>query len=104
MHTRDAERISTDLKLRFPCRNTFYSGTVTNLSENGMFINADISFPIKSSFEVFVQLKNEKLNVPVKIVRIVKSGGFYEGMGVKILNLPKKYLELLIKLNLSSQS
>jgi hypothetical protein len=104
MEKRDFKRIPANLILRFPSCNTFNSGTLTNLSANGMYISADMSFPIKSTFSVFVQLKNEILKVRVKIVRIVKSGNFYEGMGVMILNQQKKYLELLIKLNGSSQS
>ena len=100
MEKRGFDRIHIYLSSRFPCGNTFCSGTVTNLSENGMFINAEIYFPVKTKFEVLVQLKDEILKIPVKIVRIVKSGNIYEGMGVKLLNLPKKYLELLIKLNL----
>jgi hypothetical protein len=104
MEKRDFKRIPANLILRFPSINTFDSGTLTNLSANGMYIKTDICFPIRSRFAVLVQLKDEILKVPVKIVRIVKSGDFYEGMGVKIVNQSKKYLELLIKLNFSSQS
>ena len=104
MEKRDFKRIPTSLILRFPSCNTFTSGSLTNLSASGMYIEADVCFPIKSKFNVLVQLKDEILKVPVKIVRLVKSGNFYEGIGVKILNQPKKYLELLMKLNVSSQS
>ena len=104
MQKRTSERIAANLKLRYSCCNFFYSGTVMNLSGNGMFINSDISFPIKSSFEVFIQWKDGILKVPVKITRIVKAGNFYEGMGVKLLSIPKKYLELLINVNLSSEA
>lgn len=104
MEKRDFKRIPANLILRFPSSNTLNSGTLTNLSANGMYIKAEMSFPIKSRFAVLVQLKDEILKVPVKIVRIVKSGNFYEGMGVMILNQQKKYLELLMKLNCNSQS
>jgi hypothetical protein len=104
MPKRESERIPSNVALRFPCLNTFYSGTVRNLSENGMFINAEIGFPIESRFEVLLKMKEDILKVPVKIVRIVKSGDTYEGMGVKFLKLPEKYLELLIKHTLGSLS
>ena len=104
MEKRTFKRIPANLVLRYPSCNTFNSGTLTDLSANGMYIKAEMRFPLKSRFSVFVQLKDEILKVRVKIVRIVKSGDFYKGMGVKILNLPKRYLELLIKLNLSSES
>ena len=75
-----------------------------NISGNGMYINSEMCFPIKSSFRVFIQLKDGILKVPVKIVRTVKSGNIYEGMGVKLLNLPKKYLELLSNKRFSDSS
>jgi hypothetical protein len=49
-------------------------------------------------------MKKDIFKVPVKLVRIVKSGDTYKGMGVKLLNLPEKYLELLIKQTLGSLS
>ncbi len=71
-----------------------------NLSENGMFISTGICSPIKTRFEVRVKLKDEILKVPVMNVRIEKSDDMYKGMGVKILSIPKKYLEFVIKLAL----
>ena len=104
MEKRDFQRIPANLILRFPSCNTFDSATLTNLSASGMYIKADVCFPIQSRFNVLVQLKDEILNVPVKIVRIVKSGNFYEGIGVKVLKQTNKYLDVLMKLNYSSQS
>jgi hypothetical protein len=103
MHKRDSERISANIPLRFPCCDTFNSGKATNLSGNGMYIDAEMCFPMKSSFEVLVELKDEILEIPVEIVRLSKKGNKYKGMGVALLSLPKKYLELLIKLKLGSQ-
>ena len=99
MEKRASKRVNEKLSVRFPGHNTFYSGTATDLSETGMFINSEIYFPIQSEFEMLVLLKEDVLRVPVKIARIVKTGDSYEGMGVEILNLPKKYLEHVIRLN-----
>ena len=104
MNKRDSERIPARLALRLPFANTFCSGTVINLSEDGMYINPETFAPLTSSFEVCVQLEDRTINVPVKIVRIVISGNTCEGIGVKLLNLSKEYLELLIKIRLGSQS
>ena len=100
MEKRASKRVNEKLSVRFPGRNTFYSGTATDLSETGMFINSEIYFPIQSEFEMLVLLKEDVLKVPVKIARIVKRDDSYDGMGVELLNLPKKYLEHLIKLNI----
>lgn len=99
MEKRASKRINEKLSVRFPGRNTFYSGTVTDLSETGMFIISEICFPIQSEFEIIVLLKEDVLRVSVKIIRIVKTGDIYEGMGVELLDLPKKYLEHVIRLN-----
>jgi hypothetical protein len=96
---RASKRVNEKLPVRFPGHNTFYSGTVTDLSETGMFINSEIYFPIQSEFEMIVLLKEDLLRVPVKIARIVKTGDIYVGMGVELLNLPKEYLEHVIRLN-----
>jgi hypothetical protein len=104
MEKRSSERTSYNLAVRFPCRDTLYTGTVTNFSDNGMYINTEISFPIQSRFEMLISLKKEIVKVPVKIVRLVKTGALYNGMGVELLNLPKKYFEYIIKLNFVFES
>jgi len=100
VHKRKSERIPVSLALRFPFSNTFIPGTVTDLSENGMFIDTELCFPLESKFEVLIKVKNEILAIPVQIVRIVKSNKRYQGMGVRIVNSPQKYLEFLGTLNL----
>jgi hypothetical protein len=97
MHKRNSERIPVNLALRFPFSNTFIPGTVTNLSVNGMFIDTELCFPLESKFEVLMKLKDEILAVPVQIARIVKSDNKYQGMGVRILHSPAKYLEFLAR-------
>ena len=104
MEKRASRRIHANLSLRYPCNNKFCYGTVTNLSENGMFIDTEMDFPVESKFDIFIHLKEDVLNVPVKISRLVKTGNIYNGMGVELLNLPKKYLQFLIKMNFDYQT
>ncbi|MEF9427569.1 MAG: PilZ domain-containing protein [Candidatus Mariimomonas ferrooxydans] len=100
MEKRISRRIPVKRLLRFPCCNTYHSGTVTNLSENGMFIHTMMCFPVQSKLELSIPLENEILKVPVKVNRIVKAGNVYDGMGVELMNLTKKYLKFIIKLNI----
>jgi hypothetical protein len=71
-----------------------------------MYIDAVIkkmdSFPLPPVFEVHIPLEAEVLKVLVKVVRFIESNDFYEGMGVELLNIPRKYLEFVIKLSLCS--
>ena len=101
---RESERLLSNIPIIFPCWNTFYSGRVMNLSGNGMYINANICFPVKLRLEVLLKMNDDILKVPVEIVRIVRSGNSCEGMGVKLISIKEKYFELLIKQSFGSLS
>ncbi len=91
------ERIPASLE--FHCFKTKYFGTVKNLSEKGMFIRSEkISFPLDLRFKISIPLKEGTLNVPVKISRITKSNGYYDGIGVELSKQPQKYLKLINRL------
>lgn len=98
MQRRAFERIAADLRANFFCGNTIFRGTVTNLSENGMFVKTKMCFPFDSMFEILIPLKEEVLKVPVKVSRIEKAEDFYDGMGVKVLNPPQNYIEFVRRL------
>jgi len=102
MNKRNSERTPVNLALRFPFSNTFIPGTVTDLSENGMFINTELCFPLESKFEVRIKLDTEILTIPVQIARVVKANNKYSGMGVRILNSPPGYRKFLSSLVISS--
>ena len=94
---RKVTRRNTKLETRFFCLEMFVSGTVTNLSENGMFIDTAICFPVGSPLEILVLSKNKILKIPVRVTRIEKENALYKGIGVRISNLSRNYLELLIR-------
>jgi Tfp pilus assembly protein PilZ len=98
MQKRAFERIPAELQANFFCGNTMYSGTVTNLSENGMFIKTRMCFPFNSKFEILIPLKEEVLKVPTKVSRIEKTEEFYDGMGVEVLGPCQNYLEFVNRL------
>ena len=96
MHRRNFERISSDIKIRFSCDNMDYCGTITNLSENGMFINThDMCFPFDSKFEVVIEMNGNVMDVPVKVSRLTKTNESYDGIAVELLSPPESYLELI---------
>ncbi len=105
MQKREFERITANIDINFFCCNTDYSGTVTNLSENGMFISMQkMLFPFESEFKVLIPYKKKVLNILVKISRITKSEDFFDGVGVKLLSPPIQYLELVNELRLDQNS
>lgn len=97
MEKRLYKRIPADLT--FHCFNIEHFGTVTDLSVNGMFIKSKkIRFPLESKFEISIPLKQEVLTIPVRVNRITKSNGYYDGIGVKLLTESQNYLKLIRRL------
>jgi hypothetical protein len=96
MERRAFGRIPSNIKIRFQCDGMDYSGTVANLSENGMFINTEETcFPYNLPFEVLIPLKNKILHVPINLIRMISSPNSHNGIGVRLLNPPQNYLELV---------
>ncbi len=99
MEKRASQRIPVSLE--FHCNMEEHFGTVTNLSENGMYIRSQkIDFPLQSQFEISIPIKGNMFNIPVKISRMTKSNGYYDGMGVELLKRPRKYLKLINQLKI----
>lgn len=95
MARRTSWRIPIRMNVRCCIGNNVSSGTVTNLSENGMFIDTEETcFSEDSQFEVTISLKKEDMRLSVKIIRSVKINSHF-GMGVEILNPPQKYTDFV---------
>lgn len=79
-------------------------GTMTNCSEMGMYIktimNMDTIWPLGSVFEILIPSGKGNLRMLAKVVWLFQTGEFYEGMGVRLINIPREYLEYVIRLHL----
>ncbi|MBI4683480.1 MAG: PilZ domain-containing protein, partial [Nitrospirae bacterium] len=53
---RACERYPANLQARLFFGNMIYSGMVTNLSKNGMFVSTKVRFPVNSEFMMVVLL------------------------------------------------
>ncbi len=93
------DRIHSNINVRFNCGNNDYSGIVTNLSGNGMFINTDrMLFPFHSQFNVVISFGEDFLHVPIKVVRITKLSDSCDGVGVSVMEPSQSYLEMVEQL------
>ena len=101
MQRRTFERIPVDFKVRYFCGDNACKGTVTDLSENGMFIDTTIDFPFDSNFKLVLPLDDEVINISAIIKRVVKSRGIYKGIGVELVNPPENYLQFVNELRLT---
>jgi hypothetical protein len=94
MEKRAFKRISAMIECH--CCDIECFGTITNVSANGMFIRSEkISLPLEVQFEICIPLKEELLDVSVKVNRIIKSNDYYDGIGVELLHPPQSYLKFI---------
>ncbi|MEN8264979.1 MAG: PilZ domain-containing protein [Nitrospirota bacterium] len=105
MKKRQLERVPVDVPVSFFYDNALYIGNATNLSNNGMYIESEMCLPFQSKFEIYfssnskvnllIPLKYEDIEVPVKVKRLIKTDGCYNGMGVELLNQSQDYLDFV---------
>jgi hypothetical protein len=88
-------RISAKIEARFFFGNIFYSGTVLNISEKGMFINTRRVLPSDAMFVIIIREDNELLKVIAKVKRVVYSTAEKQGMGVELLSPSVGYLQFI---------
>lgn len=86
--------ISMDVKLHYGDKSC--TGTVTNLSESGMFINTgETDFAENMKCGVSLTVEDGMLDVPCRIARLVTTNGSDVGMGVVLLDPPRDYLDFV---------
>jgi hypothetical protein len=115
MEKRACERITMSVDIRFYCWNMFFwkklcSGTIKNLSKNGMLIKTEKTFfPCDSQIEIFIPFKEDFLYIPDNLSRIVwrkkLSDNSFDGIGVELLEQPHNYLKFInrLKFNLKNR-
>jgi hypothetical protein len=92
MEKRTCDRIDASLEAKFFCNNFLCTATITNLSEKGMCINTGMCLPCGTNVKLLIPVKEEILEVPVEVKRAAKREGFYDTMGLELLNPPQNYL------------
>lgn len=102
MEKRTFQRLPVNLQSRLFYGNMIYTGIVTNLSENGMFISTKVSFPVDSVFIAIILLDTHTISIPIKIRRTVRTAEQLthteeSGIGVGLLNTSKDYLDFVGK-------
>ncbi len=98
MEKRTVERLHSGIDVRFNYGDMYYSGTILNLSEKGMFIKTKICLPPGPMFVIMVREENELLKMLASVKYSTRARVHYEGMGVEILNPPANYKEYVDRL------
>lgn len=106
MERRAHERLPAQLQARIFYGNIVYTGTVTNLSECGMFVATRMNFPVDSMFIIVVLQNGQTFKIPIKVSRVAKTNhppvAEEHGIGVTLLNPPREYLDFVSKCKASS--
>ena len=102
---RTCKRIRVNVEIRFYCWNNFswkklYSGTIVNLSKNGMFIHTkNMCFPCDSQLGIFIPFKEKVMYIPTNRIKIVwgkmLSDDSFDGIGIKLSHQHQEYLEFV---------
>jgi len=95
MERRSHGRISTRIDARFFHGNLFYSGTVSNISQKGMFIITKRLLPSGSIFVVLIHIDNQLLKGIARVKRSVRNNSTSDGMGVELLSVSAMYTDLV---------
>lgn len=95
MEKRYFRRMTSNIDARLFHGNLFYSGTVLNLSEKGIFLSAKLCLPSDSLCLIIIRENSSLFNFLAK-VRHAKDTDFYsKGMGIELLNPSKHYLDFV---------
>jgi len=99
MERRASERFPSNLQTRLFYGNLFYTGTVTNLSEKGVYIRTKINFQVNSIFAMVLLINDRTVTLLGRVKRRVRSSGnpshVESGMGIELYNPPVTYLEFV---------
>ncbi len=96
MSKRSYLRIPVRIAVNYSRDKINYSGTITNLSEDGMFLKTSrTDFPPGSEFEITIPAKKTDLRVSAKLIRSAKIDSSDGGIGLHILNTSKTYIDFV---------
>ncbi len=94
-------RFKTNLQISLFYEDLVYSGIVSNLSKNGMFISTKRPLPVDTMLVTSLIIDDKPIKVPVRISRVVSSVNTFDtlpsGVGVEVLHSSRDYLDFLGK-------
>lgn len=93
MQRRTCERIPVNISVRLVLGNMFYAGTMTNISETGVFLQTKLTPPPQAMFTILVQNGNSLLQFFARVKWVNGSNDLTKGMGAEIINPSNNYLD-----------
>ncbi len=84
MEKRAYKRIPIHIYISFFCGDSYHNGLMTNISENGIYFISGADLSSGLNIDVSIPLKEDSLKIPVKIIRVKKTGNLYNGFSAEI--------------------
>lgn len=96
MEKRTHKRTAINVQTNILYENTMYQGTAINFSANGMYINTENCPPIESELNIYFNLQDQFMDVPVEVKRLVKTHDLSQnGMGVIVQSPDQDFMHFL---------
>jgi hypothetical protein len=96
MGVRTFHRIPVLIDIKINCNDMVVTGTLMNISESGMFIRTNkMPSLLHSKIEITIPLKDESINISGRLVREEDIRGYYNGIGVEVLNPSQNYMDFM---------
>jgi hypothetical protein len=96
MGIRAFDRIPVLIDVEINYNKNVCTGTLMNISESGMFIRTNkMPSPLQSQIEISILLNGKLIRVSGKLVREENIRGYYNGIGVEVLNPPQNYIDFI---------
>jgi hypothetical protein len=86
-------RIPSTIAARFFYCNMFYTATITNLSEGGMFIHTRMKLPLNSALVIIMREHKLTMNINARVKRTSLQKGLLRGIGVELVRPSNQYLD-----------
>ena len=95
MEKRAFKRIPAFLSAKLYYKDYFSETRIINLSQNGIYFITEAYLSSGLNIEISIPLESTELKVPFKIVRIIKTGMMYSGVGAELLSPSKEYIKFI---------
>lgn len=103
MEKRSFRRMTSKIDARLFHGNLFYSGTVLNFSEQGMFLNSNLCLPSDSLCLIMIRENSSLFNFLAKVKYAKRTDDYSRGMGIELLNPSKHYLDFVENFSSSTE-
>lgn len=92
---RSSNRIPVTIDARLFLGNMFYSGTIANISGNGMLIKTGLEVSRGESFIVLLPSGEEVTKLVARVKHVIRENSILSGLGVEVVSPSREYADFI---------